>query len=165
MDSTKATVYLETTVVSYIVGRASRDILVLGHQEISRRWWDECRQDYHIYASPSVVQEAERGDPSMAAKRMEILRQLELLAPAQAIQELANGIMEALYLPPKASFDALHIAFAVYYEVDYLLTWNCAHIANGRCLKLLSEFALSEGMWFPIICTPEEMVGRNAAED
>ena len=74
------------------------------------------------------------------------------------IEELAGKISEALSLPEKAEPDAAHLAFAVYYEMDYLMTWNCAHLANGRTLRRLADYVRTEGLWLPVIATPEEML-------
>jgi predicted nucleic acid-binding protein len=152
------TLYIETTVVSYLAGRPSRDTLVLAHQEVTRQWWDTSRAGYALFVSPLVIEESGRGDPDVAKRRLSLLNGVEVLDGNSQAQELAGRIETLLQLPARARADAVHLAFAVHYELDYLLTWNCAHLANARNLRLLADFARSEGVWLPVICTPDEMV-------
>jgi hypothetical protein len=75
------------------------------------------------------------------------------------VDELAERVAGALTLPIEARFDALHVAYAIVYQMDYLLTWNCRHLANAERIRRLADFCRSEDIWLPIICTPEEMCG------
>ena len=151
-------VYLETTIVGYLTSRPSRDIIVASWQELTRQWWEVERPHYRTFISPYVVQEAGAGDPTAAKERLEVLQRIELLPPIAEIEPLAERIVAALDIPDKARLDAFHLAFAVHYELDYLLTWNCAHLANAPRLRRLSDFLCSESLWLPIVCTPTEMV-------
>lgn len=161
MDEYKPTVYLETTIVSYLTSRPSRDIIILAHQERTRQWWQEERNRYRVVVSGFVAEEARRGDPEAAAERMRVLRDLAALEVTDEMFALGTQIQEALAIPEGSSTDALHLACAIYHEVDYLLTWNCAHLASGRCRRLLAELSRQTGMWLPVICTPEEMIGED----
>jgi predicted nucleic acid-binding protein len=149
--------YLETTIISYLAARPSQDYLILGHQEVTRQWWDGCRAQYRVFVAPLVLQEAARGDPEAASSRLELVRDIPVLDENPEIGELAERIRRILLLPGKATADAVHLAFAIWYEMDYLLTWNCAHLANARYLRSLADHARSEGLWLPVICTPDEM--------
>lgn len=149
---------METTIVSYLTARPTRDILMLSHQQLTQQWWDEQRGHYHLYISPLVIQEARMGDPDAAQRRLEVLGHLDALAPDAAIEGLGEQLRIALGIPERARLDAFHLAYAIYYEVDYLLTWNCAHLAGAHTLRRLTDFARREELWLPVICTPLEMV-------
>ena len=158
--SPRRTVYVETTIISYMTSRPSRDIIVLARQELTRQWWEMERTRYRICISSQVVEEARIGDPSAARKRLALLAGLESLTPTPRIDEVSRSIRSALKIPTKSVGDAIHVAFAVCYELDYLLTWNCAHLANADNLRLLTDFCRREGLWLPVVCTPEEMIGE-----
>jgi len=158
------TLYLETTIVSYLTARPSRDVVILGHQAATRQWWEEERGHYRLLISPFVIEEAKMGDVSAAGKRMAVLDTIDSLEPRSDIQELAGVLLGALGLPERARADALHLAYTVYYEVDYLLTWNCTHLANGETLRRLATFTRGRNLWLPIILTPDEMITQKELE-
>lgn len=159
-DSTaeKPSVYLEMTIVSYLTARPSRDIIILARQELTRQWWEQERRRYRVFVSARVLEEAEQGDPEAAERRLAALAKVERLVSAPEIEALAQDVREALNMTEKAGVDAVHVSFAIYYELAYLLTWNCAHLANAENLRKLANFCRREGLWLPIVCTPEEMV-------
>ncbi len=152
------TVYIETTIVSYLTALPSRDVVVAGHQETTRQWWRTCRARYDLLVSEVVLRELQAGDPKAAQLRMQEVQDLRLLAFNDSIPALASVYQAELQLPPKAGNDILHIAFSVAYELDYLLTWNCAHIANGHTIKRLAVINRRLGRQTPVIVTPEELL-------
>ncbi len=154
-----ATLYLETTIVSYLTARPSRDIIALAHQEITRDWWKTRRERYDIYASPVVLEEARIGDREAVEKRIQLVGELKMLAATPEVEDLARVYLSQLSLPQKAIRDAAHLAFACSYEMEYLLTWNCAHIANAEIRSQLLEINAKSNVWTPVICTPEELMG------
>jgi predicted nucleic acid-binding protein len=127
----KAKLYLETTIPSYLVGRPSRDLLVAAHQEITRDWWESRRTEFELYIS-ELVQEVRAGDPLLAGQRLELLRDVPILAVSSEILRLAEDLITEGPIPRKAAGDAAHIAIATVYGCEYLLTWNCRHIANAE---------------------------------
>jgi hypothetical protein len=153
-----SSVYLETTVLSYLTAWASRDVVVAGHQATTREWWDKSRARYDLLISEVVVCEISAGDPTAAALRLEYAHGIPLLGFNDDVTALARCYQAELQLPPKAGNDILHIAFAVAYEVDYLLTWNCAHIANGHTIRRLVGLNDRLGRPTPVIVTPEELL-------
>ena len=154
-------VYLETTIIGYLTSRPSRDIVVAARQELTRQWWAEERSGYRSFISIHVIDEAQGGDPVAAEQRLRVLEQLETLQPAPELEPLAERIRSALDIPTRARLDAFHLAYTIHYELDYLLTWNCAHLANAPRLRRLADFLQSERLWLPIVCTPEEMVQQS----
>lgn len=152
-------VYIETTVVSYLTARPSRDLILAAHQQITLEWWENRRTDFDLYTSQFVVQESSAGDAAMAQKRLDALDNIALLATSQEALDLARALVEKCPIPEKAEIDALHIAIAASNGMDYLLTWNCKHIANAEMQIGIGRFCRAAGFEPPVICTPEELLG------
>ena len=155
----KPTLYLETTVPSYYTARPVRDVIVLAHQEITRAWWEQRLPLFDVYISPVVLEEACQGGSEPAKRRLEILAPLPVLEATPAIESLAKTYIAELALPGRALRDAAHLAFACGYELDYLVTWNCVHIANAELRRRLMAINATLGLQTPVICTPEELMG------
>ena len=141
----KPTVYVETTIVSYLVGWLSRnDLQVAANQELTRRWWADRRYDFELFASTVVVDEASDGDPGLAAERLRFLKDVTLLRVPDHAHTLKLELLRRTHIPAKAENDALHIAVAAVHGMEFLVTWNCKHIANAVVLQALNE-VLSDG--------------------
>ena len=153
------TVYLETTIVSYYVARPSRDLVIAARQQLTREWWDEGRRNDRVVISPVVLDEAREGDVAVAARRMRLLADMEVLPESPAIAPLAVALGRAIHLPATKSADAFHLAYAIACRLDCLLTWNCAHFVNAATRRRLYDYCRQHDLWFPVVCTPEEMIG------
>lgn len=156
----KAKRYLETTIPSYLVGRRSRDLLVAAHQEVTREWWELRRSGFDLYISELVVQEVRAGDAALATQRLEILRDIPVLPVDNDILKLAQALVTKGPIPPKAAGDAAHIAYATVYGCEYLLTWNCRHLANAELQRAIRHVVELHGYDVPNLCTPEELMGE-----
>lgn len=156
----KATVYIETSVISYLAARMSRDLIVASHQQISQEWW-ESKDEWDLYVSALVISEARSGDQTVAERRLNFLKGLSILDLNEATITLAEELLAHAALPSKAREDALHIAVATVHGMDYLLTWNCKHIANAAKRPLIERLCEIAGYRPPIICTPEELPGNH----
>src|ERR1051325_576349 len=108
----KCRLYLETTIPSYLTSRPSRDLIIAGHQQITREWWEKRRGIFHLYISQLVIDESSAGDPAAARERLKALRDLPLLDITPEVTELASGILASGKIPRKAATDAAHIAIA-----------------------------------------------------
>jgi hypothetical protein len=153
----KSKVYLETTVVSYLVALPTRDIIQRAHQELTRDWWAR-RERFDLFVSRPIISEAARGDAEAAARRLEALSGTPVLTVNRAAAAFATTLLRERILPPKARIDALHVAIAAVQGMDYLLTWNCRHIANASIRGKIEGACREAGMQPPIICTPEELL-------
>ena len=153
-------VYLETTVISYLVSRPSRDLLVAAHQQTTHAWWSDRRASFECYVSQLVIDEAARGDPEEAGKRMAAIGAFPVLEIARDAETLTRAILASGAIPPTAVRDAGHIAVAAVSDVDYLVTWNCKHLANAQIIRRVSVVCNREGYNMPLICTPEELMGE-----
>ena len=151
------TVYIETSVISYLVADPSRDLVTAANQQVTRDWWQRRRANFACLASQEVVIEASRGDPEQVRRRLAVLTTLPRAAVSADAQELARTFLATGCLPPKAARDAVHLAVAT--AADYLLTWNCRHLANAQILKQLEREAQRVGRPLPHVCTPLELMG------
>ncbi len=161
LDSTRtrATAYIETSIVSYLTARPSRDLLVAAHQQLTVTWWDQQRVHYDLFTSQVVLAEARAGDPEAAQRRLAVLELLPLLDVTDAAITLAAARVSGQALPAQAAQDALHLGNACLHGMEYLLTWNCAHLANARLRSRIEQICRDAGYVPPIICTPEELEG------
>ncbi len=157
--SAQPTVYIETSIVSYLTARPSRDLLVAAHQQLTVAWWDEQRTRYELFTSQVVLAEAHAGDPEAAQRRLAVLERLPLLDVSDAAITLATLLVTRQALPAQAAQDALHLAITGVHGVQYLLTWNCTHLANARLRSRIEQVCREAGYVPPIICTPEELEG------
>ncbi len=155
---TKAAVYLETSLIGYATSRPSRDLVVAGHQEVTREWFAVRAQAYDLFISQLVVGEAAGGDEDAARERAAFLHGIPRLGITDAAGELAVKLVASGAVPRKAGEDALHIAVATVHGVDYLLTWNCKHIANATMRQAIERVCREAGYEPPVICTPEELM-------
>jgi predicted nucleic acid-binding protein len=152
------TVYIETSIISYLTGRPTSDVVQAAHQRITRQWW-KGRTQFDLCVSEFVLWEASHGDPTAARRRARALSGLPVLALTNEATVLAAALARESGLPRKAVVDAFHIAVATVHGADYLLTWNCRHIANAAMRGTIERVCRSEGFVPPVICTPEELSG------
>ena len=150
-------VYLETTIISYLTASPSRDIIQTAHQQVTRDWWD-CRGRFDLFVSQAVLEEAGRGDPDAAKRRTQALSGIAVLGVGSDVARFAEHLFEVGAIPRKAALDAVHIAVAVLNGMDYLLTWNCAHIANAAVRGKIEQACRDHRLEPVVICTPEELM-------
>jgi hypothetical protein len=151
-------VYVESSVLSYLTSRFSRDLLVAANQQITRQWWENGRARFHLYTSQYVLDEISVGNAAAAAHRMAAATEMTVLSTNDGVIVLAQSLLNAGALPKKAVVDALHVAVAATHKMDYLLTWNCKHIANPAMRPKIEKVCREMNLTPPIICTPEELM-------
>ena len=156
----KKKVYIESTIPSYLASRPSRDLITAGHQQITQEWWENRRKDFDIYISQFVIDEISLGDSETAKKRLSIISRFKQLDLTDDVRALAKIIIDAGIIPVKSAIDAAHISVATIHEMQFLLTWNCKHLANGEIIIKVQELCIHHGYQAPIICTPEELMGE-----
>jgi hypothetical protein len=155
----KPTVYIETTIVSYLTARPSRDLIRAAQQEITREWWRYQSEQVELFTSQLVIVEASAGDPQAAAERIEMLRPLLVLAMTEPAVRLGIALIAAAALPAVAVRDAQHVAIAATNGIEFMLTWNCRHLANAFLRDRIEDVCEKSGFRAPKICTPEELPG------
>jgi hypothetical protein len=156
----KPKIYLETSVISYLTSWPSRDLIVAANQRITQDWWQSHHQDFDLFISQLVVQEASAGDEDAARRRLEVTADIPLLALSEEAVTFAEKLVKEGPMPPQAVEDALHIAVATLNGMDYLLTWNFRHIANATMRYKIERICRLSGYEPPIICTPQELLGE-----
>jgi hypothetical protein len=154
----KRKIYVETSVISYLTSSPSKTIIGAAHQQITRDWWKR-RSEYELFISQAVWQECAGGDPSAAQRRLASLEGIALLGITPEMIQLAESLIHQSVIPPKAIEDAIHIAVSTIHRVDFLLTWNCRHIANPLIQEKIALCFEPLGLLLPIICTPEQLLG------
>ncbi|MEZ5939870.1 MAG: type II toxin-antitoxin system VapC family toxin [Planctomycetaceae bacterium] len=159
------TVYIETSIISYLRQKPSSQVVTAARQLLTHRWWSGEREKYQLVVSQYVIDEASAGDPTLAADRLLALDGIPLLPNDPAIPQIAAEIMAIGVLPPNAQVDALHIAAVAHHRVQYLLTWNCKHIANAKIFPRIHGVLKRLAIPIPIICTPEELLGDDSEND
>ena len=153
----KPTVYVETTIPSYLTAWPSRDLRRASHQQVTREWWRTAADRYDLFVSQPVLDECGRGDADAARDRLAALAGIPSLAVSAAAQRLSAEYVRLLKIPPKAAVDALHVAYASVFEVDYLVTWNMRHLASSLTMRRLTEYNVGNGWHTPLILTPEAL--------
>lgn len=153
----KKQIYIETTVVSYFTAHPSRDIMIAGHQEATRRLWPELKEKYETYVSALVYDEAGKGDPEQAKKRLKAIEPFSMLDIDDDAKALAQRIVFKGGISEKYPEDALHIAVAAVNGIEAIVTWNFAHMNNPFTRGAVRRIVENEGYACPEICSPEEL--------
>ena len=154
----KSSVYIETSIISYLTARLSNDLRVAANQKTTIEWWENRRLDFDLFVSEFVITEAGFGDPVIAKKRLEIIADLSELLVDDSAKMLVKILISQKAIPLKAEIDAYHIAVAAVNGIDYLLTWNCKHIANAIMRPKIEIICRQQGFEPPTICTPQELM-------
>ena len=154
-------VYIESSVISYLTSRPSRDLVVAGHQASTAEWWNEARAGFEIFVSPLVIEEISAGDAAAAEARLRAVADIPSLEIRPEAEALAESLLAAKAVPARSIRDALHIAIAATQGMDYLLTWNFKHINNASTRASVIATVTGFGMICPILCSPEELIGED----
>jgi hypothetical protein len=153
----KDKVYIETSVISYLTARPSNDIRAMANQNVTIEWWETQRSNYDIFISEFVVAEASLGHPDAINRRLAIIADITELQATEEVRVLGQELIRRHALPANAEIDAYHVAIATVNGIEYLLTWNCTHIANAHTRPKIETTCRALGYEPPIICTPQEL--------
>lgn len=154
----KPKIYIETSIPSYLTAKPSSDVRVTANREITLEWWEVRRSYFELYISEFVIAEISRGDPEAAKRRLETITDISELEATEEVRVLGKALISEGPIPAKAEIDAYHIAISAVNGMDYLLTWNCAHIANAVMRAKIELVCRHHGYEPPIICTPQELM-------
>lgn len=158
-----ASVYIESSIISYLTARPSRDLVTASRQAITAEWWLNSKGQYEAYISALVIEEISGGDPSAAAQRIQAVADVSSVAITEDAQALAEAILNSKSMPTNSARDALHIAIASTQGIEYLLTWNFKHINNAETRALIARVVEENGWACPVLCSPEELGGIDRA--
>ena len=159
----KKSVSIESSVISYLTARPSRDLVIAGHQAVTAEWWDDRRLRYDVYVSPLVMEEISAGDASAAEERLRVVADIPSVAIAAEAESLGFALLAANAVPANSARDALHIAIAATQGIDYLVTWNFKHINNASTRTMVVNAVSNFGLVCPVQCSPEELMGEDDA--
>ena len=158
---TNPTVYVETTVISYLASHPSPNLTIASRQWMTREWWNNYANRFELVISSLVLREISQGDPEIAQRRLDLVSAIRVLEVSEKPLDLSHKLVDAGAVPPAANRDALHIALAACHNVHYLVSWNFKHIVNPTKQQLIAKVC-QEAHYKPIIiCTPEELVEVN----
>lgn len=158
-DQAMKTVYIETSVVSYLTARPSSSLLAAAWQAATVDWWEVHRLRFNVCTSALTIEEAGRGHPEAAERRVDALKGIATLPITQAVVEVTDALIQGRALPAGAQNDAVHIAVSAVHRIDYLLTWNFRHLANAEARPIIRRVCEAYGYVGPEICTPSELIG------
>jgi len=159
------TVYIETSIPSYLTARPSRDVRATAWQQITLQWWEQEKPKYQLFVSELVLAEAGAGDPDAAQRRLDSLQGIRAVTISDEAKELASRLIADGGVPLHAKADALHVATASVHGIDYLLTWNCRHIDNAVTKPVIRSICAVAGYPCPEICTPLELLSEEETDD
>jgi len=147
-------VYLDSTIPSYLFDeRESLNTYV----EVTKKWWEEERQHFDVWISGETIAELSQGDYPNKPKIIECIAQLPVLSPHMSIIDIARVYLTNSLMPRALTGDALHLAYASYYKIDFLLTWNCNHLANANKKQHIRIINTRINLFTPEIITPLEL--------
>ena len=161
----KKKVYIETSIVSFLTGNPSLNLVAAAWKTLTIEWWEKRRMLFDLFISELVLTEAGRGNEKAAQKRLNSLDGIPVLAMTDSAVELAKILINQHAIPGNATDDALHIALSSVHSIDYLLTWNCRHIDNAETKPVIRSILISKGYNCPEICTPQELMGGELNEE
>jgi predicted nucleic acid-binding protein len=160
----KPSLYLETTIPSYLAARTSTNLVVAGKQVLTREFYESERHKYELHVSEYVLRECRRGDAEAAQRRLNWLTGINVLEEVPEVDPLANEYLRLLSIPQKSRIDAFHLAICCVYGIDILLSWNCAHLGVESML-IVKKYNDSRGLTTPKMVTPDSLVERYKEAD
>lgn len=154
----KPKIYIETSIPSYLTARPGNDVRVIANQDMTNEWWETRRHEFDLFISEFVVAEAALGDPEAAKLRLAAIGGIPELEATEEVRILGKALISRGPIPARAEIDAYHIAIAAVNGMEYLLTWNCTHIANAVMRPKIESLCRTYGYEPPVICTPQELM-------
>jgi len=152
--SMKNSVYLDTTIFSYFFDERKS---IKTYTDVTREWWETQRTNYNLYVSIETLAELGEGNYPYKEKAERLAETIELLPRIDEIESIAEIYMENFVMPKDIAGDAVHLAYASVYKVDFLLTWNCKHLANANKKRHIRQVNTKLGLFIPEIITPLEL--------
>ena len=151
-------VYIESSVISYITARPSRDVVTSARQTITIEWWEEYKDSFDAFISELVIEEIGSGDLVAAKRRLSMIEKLPVLEATENSKTLAKALLAENAIPKSSAEDALHISIAAVQGIDFLLTWNFKHINNANTRDRISKVIIQLDYICPVLCSPEELI-------
>ena len=157
------TVYIETSIPSFYY-KMRADPAMMDRREWTREWWSLAPRQYELVTSPAVVDELERGDYPSRKECLELIARLPLLTIEPAVMDIVQTYIARQVMPADPAGDALHLAIASFHRCDFLVTWNCQHLANANKFDHIRRVNTLLGLYVPILVTPLELLSERHDE-
>ncbi len=154
----KPQIYIETSVLSYLVSRISSNLVLAAYQQITRNWWEFQLPYYQPVTSDFVIEEITKGDATLSKERLKLIQKFRKLPVTDDVINLGDRYLRELVIPRKASLDAYHLSISVIHGMDFVLSWNFRHMANAFVRRKVEIINSGLGIVTPTICTPEELI-------
>ena len=164
MENEKKSLYLESTIPSYITAKESKDVIKAARQSMTKLFWEQERVKYRLIVSQYVIDECKLGNPEAAQKRLELIANIPVLEESEEVNKLAVVYQNLLGIPDKAKTDSFHLAICVIARVNFLLSWNCAHLGINAYIKI-RDYNEKHGLWTPLLVTPEYFLNQDEVEE
>jgi predicted nucleic acid-binding protein len=161
---TKPRVYVETTIPSFF-HESRTEAEIVARRRWTRQWWMEAPALYELVTSPAVLDELEQGPPRRRRRWLALIGKLPVLAIEPAVEEIVQAYVKHHVMPTDPAGDALHLALASHHKCDFLVTWNCQHLANANKFGHIRRINTMLGLFVPAIVTPLELLGARHEED
>ena len=131
----------------------------MARREWTQLWWESAPERYDLVTSPAGGRRTGGGIPERGTKRLALVRDLLLLSVESAIAEIVQAYIRHKLMPADPGGDALHLALASYHKCDFLVTWNCQHLANANKFGHIRRVNAMLGLFVPALVTPLELLG------
>jgi transposase-like protein len=154
----KPRIYVETTIPSFY-HEVRMAPAIVARREWTRMWWRAALERYQLVTSPAVLDELRGGPPELSAERLALVQDLPLLRVESAIAEIVQAYIRHRVMPADPAGDALHLALASFHKCDFLVTWNCQHLANANKFGHIRRVNTMLGLFVPGLVTPLELLG------
>lgn len=155
----KYNVYLESSFISYLASKKSKNLTVASNQRASKEWWQHQKHHFDLFISPLVINEISQGNSTAARKRVELIQSLSLLEVSVLAKDIAQRLLDGGAFPHHAVADALHVGIATAYNIDFILTWNFKHLANVVAQTKMKEIINGMQLRLPAMCISQELLG------
>jgi predicted nucleic acid-binding protein len=159
----KTRIYVETTIPSFYF-EVRREPEMAARREWTRRWWTQAREACDLCTSAAVIDELERGDFPSRQDCLGLIEALPVLAVEPPVLEIVQTYLDRHVMPADPVGDALHLALASHHRCDFLVTWNCRHLANGRKFAHIRRVNTLLGLYVPALVTPLELLAEDDDE-
>lgn len=157
---TKPIAYVETTIPNFYYDTRP-DPAMVARRIWTREWWNSAPEYYELLSSDVVVEELEAGTSERVSLRLELVNRLRLLKLSPLVAETVQVYLHHKLMPRNPEGDALHLALASHHQCDFIVTWNCKHLANANKFAHIRKINTMLGLSTPEIVTPEELLRRN----
>ncbi len=150
-------VYIETTIPNFYYEVRSEPEMV-ARKDWTKEWWDNQRKHYQLVTSIAALEELEQGEYPNKELILDLVSDIPILSINSEILDIVETYINRKLMPADVKGDALHLAVASFHGCDFLLTWNCKHLANANKFSHIRRLNTLLGLFVPSLITPVELL-------